>query len=81
MLVNVTGAVPLLVTVTDIGELLDGVFTVPKFRLMLAGLKLRVIVTDWPVPLRGTTSGLPVALLVIESDAEADPKAEGVNVT
>ena len=79
MLVKVTGAVPVSVTVMDCGLLLLVVLTVPKVRL--AGLKVRVLVTAWPAPLRDTKSGLPVALLAIDNDAVRLPSAEGVKLT
>jgi hypothetical protein len=76
---NVTGLLPVLVTVTDCAALVVPVFCNEYVRL--AGLKLSVKVGATPVPLRPTDCGLPVALSVNEIEAVREPAAVGVNFT
>src|SRR5207248_1505888 len=76
---NVTGLLPVFVIWTLCGLLVVPVFCAPKVRL--TGLKLRVKVPIWPVPLSVIVCGLPVALSVTVMDAERAPAAVGEKVT
>ena len=72
-----TAAVPVLESVTDVGELLLPTTTLPK--LMLAGFALSAPCV--PVPLRAIFSGEPGALLVIETLPLALVAVVGAKVT
>jgi hypothetical protein len=76
---NSTAVLPVAVSVTVWAGL--GVETFCAANVRLAGLMPRVIVWTWPVPLRGTDCGLPLALSVRTTFALREPAAVGLNVT
>lgn len=67
--------VPTLVRVTVLAGLVTPVATEPKFRVV--GASLAVV----PVPLSGTSCGLPVALSVMLTSALRAPEAVGLKST
>jgi hypothetical protein len=77
--VNVTAPLPVFVIVTLCAALVLPIFCDPKVRL--EALKLKVRTGVWPVPLRPTLCGLPVALSVKVTAAVRVPVAVGLNVT
>ena len=77
MLLMVSSAEPLLVSVIGCAALVEFWFCVAKVRV--AGD--RDTVGRIPVPLRVIVCGLPAALSVIDTEADRAPVAVGVNVT
>jgi hypothetical protein len=77
MLLIVRSAVPVLLTVIACGVLLDP--TNNPLKLRLTGDKVAAGAT--PVPLMGTTCGLPVAMSVSFTSDDRLPDLVGVNVT
>ena len=75
---KVTALLPVLVTVTLWAALVVPVFWVAKVRLR--GLKPKLKLVTWPVPLKPIDCGLPVALSVTETDAVRVPPAVGEKV-
>lgn len=71
------GAVPLLVTVSDCGELAVDTSWLPKFRVAVD----KLIAGAVPVPLREIACGLPEALSVMVSVAVSSAAVDGVKVT
>ena len=72
-------AVPLLVTVT-LRALDEPEVTLPKARLVALNFATGAAEVT-PVPVRATVWGEPVALSAIETEAEREPEAAGLNVT
>lgn len=72
-------ALPVFVSVTVCGVVVEAMFSWPNARL--AGERLMVVAGTIPVPVRLTACGLPLALSVMVSEALREPAAEGVNVT
>src|SRR5216684_1992106 len=79
MLVIVSVAVPLFVSVTACAALVVPMLWPTKVRLV--GDTLAVVPVPLPVPVRLTVCGLPVALSVIVRVPLLVPEAVGVNVT
>ena len=77
-LVMVTAVVPVLCRLKLSALLLPVVTGVAKVSEL--GENVRVIDVVWPVPVRETLCGLPVALSVIEREAVRVPLADGVKV-
>src|SRR6202035_3196470 len=77
-LLIVSGALPLLVTVTDCDPLLVPTAWLPKARLL--ALRLTPGTAAAPVPFSATACGLPAALSVIDKVAVRLPVAVGVKV-
>lgn len=77
MLVIDKGAVPVLVSVTTCAALVTPTSKLPKLRL----LKLSDTTGTWPVPVRLTVCGEPVALSVTATLAVRMPDAVGLNAT
>lgn len=75
---NITGLLPVLLTVIDCAALVVRVFCNANVRL--PGLKLNVYVAIWPVPVSPTDCGLPLALSVKVTAAVRVPLAVGENV-
>lgn len=78
-LLRVTADVPLLVTVTLIGELVTPTTTLPK--LTLVGERVTADPAVAPVPETGSVCGLPGALSATDTEALLDPEAAGLKVT
>jgi hypothetical protein len=78
-LVKVIGLLPVFETVTLCELLVVPVFWAAKVRL--PGLKVSVKVANWPVPVKPTDCGLPVALSVTEMEALRVPAAVGEKAT
>jgi hypothetical protein len=77
MLVMLKLAFPVLFTVTDCAPLVEATFWLLKVRLGGVTPAKGAV----PVPARITVCGLPVALSVMVTEAERDPKAVGVKAT
>jgi hypothetical protein len=77
--VIVTAELPVLVSETPSGELVLPWFCAANVRL--DGFAVSVLVIVWPVPLRETVCGLPVALSVKVTLALSAPSVLGENVT
>jgi hypothetical protein len=79
MLLMVSAALPVFVSVEVCAALVEPIGRAPKSRL--EGLRLTPGAAAAPVPLRPRLCGLPVASSAIETDADREPDAPGVNVT
>ncbi len=80
MLLIVSGAVPLLVSVTACAALVLPTCWLPKLRLVGERVTAGAVGAT-PVPVRLTLCGLPAALSVIDTVPVRVPVAVGVNVT
>jgi len=79
MLVMLSAALPVLVSVTACAELVVPTDWLPK--AMLAGLSETTGPVAVPVPVKGTEWGLPAALSVTVSEAEGEKALVGAKVT
>lgn len=77
MLLMVSVAMPMLVSLTDCAALVKFRFWVAKVRVVGAS----VTAETTPVPLKETVCGLPAALSAIKTEAEWAPAVDGANVT
>src|SRR4051812_48323018 len=81
MLVMLSVASPLLVSVTSCAGLVDPVFCDPNARLDADSVTTGAVGGVVPLPLRATLCGLPAAVSVKLSDAVRVPAAVGLKAT